>query len=71
MDYQVMDGGPADNTGRMNVEFTDADREKVRKVLMAALDEMSDSYSAASMYTPNAEIIKIALDIPDEELELL
>ncbi len=42
-------------------QFTPEDREHVRAVFLAALDEMDDSYSLAGMFGPNAELITIAL----------
>ena len=47
-------------------EFTDADRAKVEAVFRAALDELSDSYTSASMYEPFAALVLAALDVPAE-----
>jgi hypothetical protein len=44
--------------------FTDQDRRRVRFVIEQVIDEMSDSSSFDGMFTPFAQIVKLALTDP-------
>jgi hypothetical protein len=55
------DEGQAPVTLPGSYKFTEADRVRAQQVLNDVLDEMSDCFTLAGMFGPNADILRMVL----------